>query len=582
MEDLKLHDAVVFLVAAGLVLPVFKKIRVSPVLGFLLIGLAVGPYGFARFAADQPWVHYFLITDVAGVRALAELGVVFLLFMIGLELSASRLWAMRRLVFGLGSIQVLLTAMVIGTIALLFGNTAESAIVLGSCLALSSTAIVTQLLVEQGRFGSPVGHSTFAILLAQDIAVVPILFLVGILGADTSGSVTEALLLALGQALLAVALILLIGRLVVRPVLHFVASADSPEFFMAVSLLLIIATSAATHAVGLSAALGAFLAGLLVAESEYHHEIKVNIEPFKGLLLGLFFMSVTMRIDPLEILRDPYWILLSVLGLIAIKTVITAGLGRMFGFSWPRALETGLILSQGGEFAFVVVGLAAGLALLPADAAQFMLIVVGATMFLTPAIARVARTAGERLSRGDAAVEQESLAMLAEESGHVIIIGFGRTGRLVGELVGRQMIPFVALDLDVERVSRCQAQGLPIYLGDATRAAMLRSVGLKSALAVVVCTDDRDVPEKVLEACAGLAPEVAVIIRAHDNEQASALLAAGARQVVPEVLEAGLELGQATLEQAGIPAHVAHGFIEVKRAEALRQMGHTGDQGRTS
>lgn len=572
MEDLKLHDAVVFLIAAGLVIPLFKQIRVSPVLGFLLVGLAVGPYGLVRLGDEHSWLTFIMITDVSGVRALAELGVVFLLFMIGLELSMDRLMAMRRLVFGLGSAQVLVTGVVIGVVAWLWGNGVETSVVLGGCLALSSTAIVTQLLIEQGRFGSPTGHGIFAILLAQDIAVVPILFLVGILGAQTGGPVSTALLLAIGEAILAVTLILLVGRLLVRPVLRFVANADSPEFFLAVSLLLIIATSYATHEAGLSAALGAFLAGLLVAESEFHHEMKANIEPFKGLLLGLFFMSVAMWIDPLEVLKNPYWTAASVVGLFVIKVAIVAVLGRLFGFSWARSLETGMTLGQGGEFAFVVVGLAVSMAVMPESTAQFMLIVVSATMFLTPAMARLARWVGGRLA---AAVEAEA-GIPSEQSaaggGHVIIIGYGRTGQLLGELIGRQMVPFVALDLDVERVSRCQSEGLPVFYGDASREVMLRSVGIRDAVAVVICTDDPDVPGRVLSASRKLAPAVPVIVRAHDDAHSSELLGAGATRVVPEVLEAGLELAQITLELAGIPAAVAHSLVESQRLEAETHM----------
>jgi CPA2 family monovalent cation:H+ antiporter-2 len=572
LEDLKLHDAVVFLVAAGLVIPLFKQIRVNPVLGFLLVGLAVGPYGLVRLGDEHSWLNVIMITDVSGVSALAELGVVFLLFMIGLELSMDRLMAMRRLVFGLGSAQVLVTAAVIGTIAWLWGNGVETSLVLGGCLALSSTAIVTQLLIEQGRFGSPTGHGIFAILLAQDIAVVPILFLVGILGAQTGGPVTTALLLAIGEAILAVALILLVGRLIVRPVLRFVANADSPEFFLAVSLLLIIATSYATHEAGLSAALGAFLAGLLVAESEFHHEMKSNIEPFKGLLLGLFFMSVAMWIDPLEMLKNPFWTAASVVGLFVIKVAITAVLGRLFGFSWARSLETGMTLGQGGEFAFVVVGLAVSMAVMPESTAQFMLIVVSATMFLTPAMARLARSVGGHL----AAAVEVGAGIPSEQSaaggGHVIIIGYGRTGQMLGELIGRQMVPFVALDLDVERVRRCQSEGLPLFYGDASREAMLRSVGMRDALAVVICTDDPDVPGRVLSASRKLAPAVPVIVRAHDDAHSSELLAAGATRVIPEVLEAGLELAQITLELAGIPAAVAHSLVESRRLEAEIQM----------
>ena len=317
--------------------------------------------------------------------------------MIGLELSLERLWAMRRLVFGMGSLQIVLTGSLIGLIAFSFGNSVEAPVLLGSSLARSLTAVVMQLLIQQDRFGSSVGRGTFGVLLAQDIAVVPILFLVGVFGAHAGGSTVLELGLALGEAVLAVLAILGIGRLMIRPLFRFVGNADSPEFFMAVALLLIIATAALTHAAGLSAALGAFLAGLLLAESEYRHEIEINIEPFKGLLLGLFFMPVGMIIDPAEVFSDPVWITLSIVGLYAIKTLMMAGIERLFEFSRAQAVEMSLLLGQGGEFAFVVVGLATGFALIPEATAQFMLIVFGATMFLTPVVAELAQLAGSAL-----------------------------------------------------------------------------------------------------------------------------------------------------------------------------------------
>jgi len=568
MEDLRLHDAVVFLAAAGLLIPVAKRFRISPVLGFLLIGLAIGPHGLARVAENHAWLRYLLITDVAGVRALAELGIVFLLFMIGLELSPERLWGMRRLVFGLGSAQILLTGLVIGSIAWTFGNSVETSVLLGSCLALSSTAVVMQLLIEQGRFGSTVGRGSFAVLLAQDIAVVPILFLVGTFGAHVGGSLLWELGLAVGEALLAVLVILGVGRLAVRPLFRFVGSADSPELFMAVTLLAIIATAAATHAAGLSAALGAFLAGLLLAESEYRHEIEINIEPFKGLLLGLFFMSVAMGIDLVEILTNPGWVALSVIGLFAIKSLMTTGLARLFGFSWGHATEMGLLLGQGGEFAFVVVGLALGFGLLPEPTAQFMLIVVGATMFLTPFVARLARSVGAVIRARERITMDESIDIAPDLMGHVIIVGYGRTGQLLARLLDRQQIAHVALDLNAARVAGLQADAAPVFLGDASRAAMLAKMRLNHAAALAICTDDPGATEQVLKAAYDLAPDIPIVARARDAAHATSLLTLGASHVVPEVLESGLQLGHVMLEQLGLPANVARDLVDAQRIEA--------------
>ena len=569
MEELRLQEAVVFLAAAAVVIPIAKRFDTSPVFGFLLVGLAVGPNGLGRLAEHQDWIRHVLITDVAGVRALAELGVVFLLFMIGLELSVERLWAMRRIVFGMGTAQIVLTGLVIGVIARAFGNSMEASVVLGSCLALSSTAIVMQLLTEQGRFGTAVGRGSFAVLLAQDIAVVPMLFLVASLGAGGGGSLIGALGLAIGEAVLAVLLILGVGHLVVRPLFRYVSGLHSPELFMAVTLLIIIATAAATHAVGLSAALGAFLAGLVFADTEFRHEIEVNIEPFKGLLLGLFFMSVGMVIDLAEILTDPLWIALSIVGLFAIKSVIIVGLATLFGFTRGQAVEIGLLLGQGGEFGFVVVALAATLALVPEPTAQFMLIVVGATMFLTPLLARVARTLGAAIEARAPAGPPADVDIDPDLRDHVVIVGYGRTGRLLAELLDRQHVAHVALDLDAAHVAGLRAKGAPVFLGDASRAAMLEKVRLRDAAALVVSPDDPQAAERVLQAARRVSRDLPVLVRARDSRHAARLLAHGATQVVPEVLEAGLQLGQLMLEHVGLPTDAARDVVETERVTTL-------------
>ncbi len=571
MEALKLHDAVVFLVVAGIVIPLVKRFRVSPVLGFLLVGLAIGPHGLARLTGQWPWLDALVIGDVAGVHALGALGVVFLLFMIGLELSLERLWALRRLVFGLGSAQILVTTAIIGVIAHRFGNSPEASIVLGTCLALSSTAVVMQLLAEQGRFGTNVGRGSFAVLLAQDIAVVPILLLVGALGTPSNGSLAASIGLALGTAVIAVSAILGAGRLLVQPLFRLASQAHSPEPFMAMTLLAILATAALTATVGLSAALGAFLAGLLLAETEFRHEIEVNIEPFKALLLGLFFISVGMNIDLVAILADPLAIALSVLGLLVTKTVVTAVLARCFGFGWADAAEMGLLLGQGGEFAFIVIGLATASALLPQPTAQFMLVVVGTTLLLTPVISRLARRLATALQR-DAAQPAPAEFVADAISGHVVIVGFGRTGQLVADLLGRQLIPFIAIDLDATQVARWRSAGAPIYLGDASRPGVLERLRLGAASALLVTTDDPAAAERVLARARKLAPDLPILVRAHDTEHAQALLAAGAHDVIPEVLEAGLQLGQILLQRVGLPADAVREMIETQRATRLHAL----------
>ncbi len=582
MEGLRLHEAVVFLAAAGLVIPLMKRVRMSSVLGFLLIGLVIGPFGLARLTDEFPWLSFLLITDVAGVRALAELGVIFLLFMIGLELSLERLWGMRRLVFGMGSAQIVITGIVIGAIAWGFGNSVEASVLLGGCLALSSTAIVMQLLMEQGRFGTQVGRASFAILLAQDIAVVPILFLVSAFGASQGGSLGVDFAFAVGEALLAILLILGLGRMIVRPLFRFVAGTDSPELFMAVTLLTIIATAAGTHAAGLSAALGAFLAGLLLAECEYRQEIEINVEPFKGLLLGLFFMSVGMGIDLAEILTRPAWIVLSVLGLFAIKALVTANVARFFGIAWRHAVEMGLLLGQGGEFAFVVVGAALALGLLPDATAQFMLIVVGMTMFLSPMVAKLARSAGDLLRKPRSQGDEDEVDLAADLSGHVIIVGYGRTGQLLALMLDRQMVPHAALDLDPDRVAGLRSRGAPVFLGDACRPAMLNKLRLQHAAALAICTDDPGATEKILASARGAMGHVPIIARARDNIHAAELLALGATRVVPELLESGLQMGHVMMEEIGLPGTVARDLVDALRAESELGLGASADAAKGS
>lgn len=567
MESLRLHDVVVFLAAAGLVIPLVKRFAVNPVLGFLLIGLALGPHGLGRLADEATWLRHLLITDIEGVRALAELGIVLLLFVIGLDLPMERLSALRRLVFGLGMAQIVVTALVIGGLAWAFGQSVAVSAVLGTSLALSSTAVVVQLLTEQGRFGTPVGRGSFAILLAQDLAVVPILFLVSALGSRIGGSLGASFTLAIAAAAGAVIGLVVVGRLVLRPLFRFVGAARSPELFMAATLLIVIATAAFTEMAGLTAGLGAFLAGILLADTEFRHEIEVTIEPFKGLLLGLFFISVGMSIDLAAIGRMPGTIGLSVLGLFTLKAVIIAALARGFGLAFAVAAEMGILLGQGGEFAFVVIALASRLGILPEATAQLVLIIVGATLVLTPLAARAAAGVGRRLARrADAALAVDGIDPMPDLEGHIVIVGYGRTGRLLAEMLEQQRFAHVALDLDARLVARLRTAGAPIYHGDASHPQLLERVRISHASALVVTMDDPGAAEHVVRAARRLVGELPILVRARDERHAARLVTRGATRAVPEVLEAGLQLGQLMFEHAGYPPDTARELIERERA----------------
>ncbi|MDH3741876.1 MAG: cation:proton antiporter, partial [Hyphomicrobiales bacterium] len=564
-EALNLREVMVFLFAAGIVVPLVRRLRISPVFGFLVVGLAIGPHGLARFADMLPWLYYVLITDLEGVRLLAELGVVFLLFMIGLELSLDRLWAMRRRVFGLGGAQIVVTGTVIAFIAWLFDNPLAISVVLGASFALSSTAIVMQLLAENRRMGTATGRISFAILLCQDLAVLPILFLVGVFAAQSDAAVLPAFAWAMGEALIAVAIILTIGRLVIRPVFRFVGSTASREMFLALVLLVIVGTALVTEQFGLSMALGAFLAGLLFAETEYRHEIEVDIEPFKGLLLGLFFVSIGMGIDIAQVAVEPMWLIASVFGLYVIKSPIVYALSRLFGESRPVALEAGLLLGQSGEFAFLVVGMAHGLGLMPNDTAQFMLIVAGLTMMTTPPVAQFARKLARAVEVREADSEQNAADFPAGLGGHVIIVGYGRVGQMLGSVLDNQELPHIGLDVDADLVARYRSTGGGIFFGDAIRPDILRKFGVDQAAALVVTMDSPRVVEQVVATARQHWPDLLIYARARDRAHAARLIARGASHAIPETIEASLQLGEMVLIGVGVPDQSARRIIEARR-----------------
>ena len=578
-ETLNLREVMIFLTAAGVIVPLVRRLGVSPVFGFLVIGIAIGPYGLARFSDAMPWIDHFLITDLEGVRPLAELGVVFLLFMIGIELSLARLWAMRRQVFGLGGAQIIVSGAVIAFIASLFDNTLAAAMILGGAFALSSTAIVIQLLSENRRLGTATGRASFAILLCQDLAVLPVLFLVGAFAAGNDTPVAFAFAKAIGQAVVAVAVILAIGRLVIRPAFHLVGSTASREMFLAFVLLVIVGTAMLTERVGLSMAMGAFLAGLLFAETEYRHEIEVDIEPFKGLLLGLFFVSVGMNIDIAQVTAKPAWLIASVFGLYLVKSPIVYGLARLFGERHSVALETGLLLGQGGEFAFVVIGMAYTLGLMPNDTAQFMLIVAGMTMIATPLVAHVARKLARAAEAREDAEGQSEADIPSGLSGHVIIVGYGRVGQMLGSLLDSQSVPHIGLDVDAGLVARFRSAGASTFFGDASRAEMLRKVGAERAAALVVTMDSPWAAEQVVTTARRLWPELPIYARARDRAHAISLIERGASHVIPETVEASLQMGEMVLMGVGVPDDAARRIIETRRQAEQASIDETSRQG---
>ena len=571
-----LKETILFLALSGVLMPLLSRLRINPVLGFLSVGVLLGPYGLASLAGTWPVLSWFTFARPEDVEFLAELGVIFLMFMIGLEMSVERLWSMRRLVSGLAGLQVALSAAAVGALALWFGNSIEAAVILGVVLAFSSTAIVMQLLIQRRELGTPLGQSTFAILLFQDLAVVPLLVLISILGASSGeGSFASLLGSAVVKGVLTVVLIYLIGRRVVRPLFHQITVEKQPDTFTALTLLTTLGVAALTWYAGLSMALGALLAGLIIAETEFRHEVEITIEPFKGLLMGLFFMSVGMGIDLRALLAEPLWIPLSVVGLLAMKALIIFVLLRVFGLSWGRSAEGGLLLGQGGEFAFIVIGMALALGLLERQVGQFMLIVVGVSMLVAPVVARLGQSLGDNIDRRAAPPAPEDMEV-GELGGHVIIAGYGRVGQMVGQMLAEQGVAFVAIENDAQLIAHQRKAGVPLVFGDASRPELLRKLRIDQARAVVLTMDHTAAAIHAVQGIRRLMPMMRIIARARDEKHALLLREAGASVVVPETLESSLKLTGWVLETLGVPPDAAMRLLEQERERRIVALRDTG------
>jgi CPA2 family monovalent cation:H+ antiporter-2 len=566
-----LREALLFLALTGILIPLLQRLRINQVLGFLAAGVLVGPFGLGLWTERLPWLAYFSFPHREDVTLLGELGVLFLMFMIGLELSAERLWSLRRWVFGAGSAQVVASAAIIGAVAWWFGHGVPLAVILGGVLSLSSTAVAMQLMAERRTLGTPLGQASFSILMLQDLAVVPLLILIGVLGRGSGEGALAQAGFTLLKSVGVVALIWLLGQRVIRPLFRTFAQRRQPEIFMALTLLTTLGIAALTQAVGLSPALGAFLAGLLLAETEFRHEVEVNIEPFKGLLMALFFMSVGMGIDLRTLAQAPLWLPLSVAGLFAIKGAVLAPILRIGGFSWGRAVEGAALLGQGGEFVFIAVGYASMLRLLDAATAQFILLVVSLSLFATPVVARAGRSFGDWWERRHPPPAGD-LRTAEPQATQVIIAGFGRVGQLAAQLLEANGIHYVALESDARLVSHLHAQGVPIYFGDAARADLLRKLHAEQAQAILLTMDH---PSSALHAVRAIRrefPMLPLIARSRDEKHALALRQAGATVVIPETLESGLQLSASVLRALGIGESEAERQIQRARERRIAEL----------
>ncbi|MGZ5200396.1 MAG: cation:proton antiporter domain-containing protein [Telluria sp.] len=563
-----IREILLFLTLAGILIPLLQRLRINQVLGFLAVGTLLGPFGLGVLAAQIPILGYLTFPSGEGVSMLAQLGVIFLMFMIGLELSAARMWAMRHWVFGAGTAQVAASAALIGGAAWLLGQPAVAALILGLVLSLSSTAVVMQLLNEQQSTGTRLGQAAFSVLMLQDLAVVPILILIGALGHGGTDGVLGASLGAMLKAAVAVTFIYLAGGRVIHPLFRAFARHRQPDVFMALILLSTFGMASLSAMFGLSMALGALIAGLLLAETEFKHEVELMVEPFKGLLMGLFFMTVGMNMDARQVVQAPLWLAGAVLGLVLVKAVVVALLFRAGRLSWGRAIEAGLLLGQGGEFAFIVIGYAVNFKLLDAGLGARVMLAVGLSLFITPLLARIGRDIGERSEsrERDQAAKRDEPA-LEQERGRIIIAGFGRVGQQLAKLLTAQGIEYVAFENNARLVSHLHAKGVPVYFGNASRPELLKRVHADEAPAIVLTMDH---PASALQAVRGIRrefPHVRVFVRSRDEKHARALKLAGASVVVPETLEASLQLSAFVLEAMGLEERLVDSIVDLERAQ---------------
>ena len=570
-------DALVVLGTAGILVPIVSRLGFSPTLGYLVAGALLGPLGLGSFIRSYPFLYWFTVGDAKNVEGIAELGVVFLLFLIALELSFNRLLTMRRYVFGLGGLQVLLTAALIFGIAWMSGQQPASAMILGASLSLSSTAIVLELLSKQERLTTSVGRTSFSVLLAQDLAVIPLLMFVSILAAGPGRSVLASLGTAVLQAVIAVAVIVVFGRLLMRPLFRLVATTHSRDLFIATVLFVIVGAGVIASQAGLSMALGAFVAGLLLAETEYRKAVEATVEPVKSLLLGIFFFTVGMEIDYKELLQEPLPLAGAVASLIAVKSIILITLCRLFRLSWPVAVETGLLLGPGGEFAFVGIGMAAAASLIDARTASFALAVTSITMLLTPVLSFVARWFAARLRRSGAVATELTVRPTSAQN-HAIVVGYGRVGKVVCALLKEHGIPYIAADLDAPAVTRDRREGHDVYYGDAADLRFLEACGLATAAGVIITIHTKNVIDDVVEQVRSMRPDILIVSRARDEAHASHLYSLGATDAVPETIEASLQLSEAALVGLGRPTGPVIASIHEKRDEFRRTLQQAAQQ----
>ncbi|WP_061286091.1 monovalent cation:proton antiporter-2 (CPA2) family protein [Leptospira interrogans] len=530
-----LINLIVFLSAAVISVPLFKRIGLGSVVGYLVGGTIIGPWGIG------------LITDVDSILHLSEFGVVLLLFLIGLELKPQRLWILRRPVFGLGGLQVILTSLTFFILLSSLGLEKRQAIVISISISLSSTAFALQVLGEKNELNTTHGRSAFAILLFQDLAIIPIMATLSFLTESTSnpgshGSIKE-ILFPIGTIIA----VILVGRFLARPLFKLVASSGNHEIFTALSLLIVIGVSILMNQVGLSMALGSFLGGVILADSEYRHELESNLEPFKGLFLGLFFLAVGMSINLGEVLKDPILVILLAFILILVKTIILYFIGIITKHSKEVSLNLSTIISQGGEFAFVILGVGVSLSILPKEKADLVIAVVTLSMGLTPILGILKDKTSKWIFKEDQNIKEDTI----EEQNRVIVAGFGRFGQIIARMLFVHKIGFTALEHNPDQVNLARKFGYKIYYGDASKLSLLRSAGAEHADLFILAIQDIDVSVKIAELIKKNFPNLTIIARARNREHVFKLMELGIQIIRRDTFASALELAGETLSQLG-------------------------------
>lgn len=561
-------DALVILGAAGLVIPVFARFRITPIIGFILVGLLIGPFGLGQLVPFAPWLEAFTISDPAVLTPFAEMGIILLLFSIGLELSFGRLWAMRRHVFGLGALELIISALLVAGVLALLGNSGPTALALGLALALSSTALVLRITDTR----TAVGKAALAMLLFEDIALIPIIFLLGALGRGGAAQGGEELVTTLWQGGLVVIALLVLGKLLLPRLFAQAARTKSPELFLAATLLVVIGSALATAAVGLSPIVGALIAGLLIAETEYHAEVERITDPFKGLALGVFLITIGMSLDLAMIADQLGAIVIAVVSVLVIKAAVTAALLRMTGARPGTATETGILMASPSETTLIVLATASAVQLINPQAALFWQAVTAIGLTVTPGLAWLGKRLGRRVD-----AQRPQIDPAVADGPRAIVVGMGRVGRLVADMLARHDKPFVAIDGNPDIVSQAVADGYPVLFGDAGWEQTLHRLGIEQATAIILTMDEPVALQRLVRKLRAKHPDLTIIARARDVGHAAQLYRAGASHAVPETLEASLQLSEAVLVDLGVPMGPVIASIHEKRDEFRQQIMEEGE-----